>query len=134
MLCHWAGPQSSSFCLRKIHPELTSLLISLYLYVGCCHSIAADKWRRSVPRNELGSTEQSTTNLTTRPQGRPHYESFKIFSNMRNEKWYFAVIILFALIACVVEHFCKGFGNFDVIIFCELPVYCTIRLFVLFFP
>ena len=33
--------QFSSFCLRKIVPELTSVPVFLYfLYVGCCHSMA----------------------------------------------------------------------------------------------
>ena len=41
--CPWANIccQSSSFCLRKIIPELTSVPIFLYFfYVGCCHSMA----------------------------------------------------------------------------------------------
>ena len=66
-----AEEDSPSFCLRKIHPEVTSM--SIFLYFVCGLPLQHGRWWtvRVLVETKPGPPKQSTPNLTTRPEGLP---------------------------------------------------------------
>ena len=75
--------QSSSFCLRKIVPELMCVPVFLcFLYVGYCHSMAWWAVCRSAPRIHCRpkAAEAEHTNLTTMPPGWPLFGNKTVLS------------------------------------------------------
>ena len=92
-----------SFLLRKIVPELTSVPIFLYFYVGCHHSMACWAACRSAPWiwvSEPQATRVERANLTTTQPGQHE----KIFlKHVAVNAWLKAIFFSLSRISCVSE-------------------------------
>ena len=104
--------QSSSFCLRKIAAEQTSVPVFLCFVCGMHHSMAWWVVCRPMPGIQTGepwATDVEHTNLTTVPPGWPPYELFLQFKLLNENYWPNSQLLFLNLINSIhlvkiVEH------------------------------